>query len=93
MRGEIWKNQLDWQSSFLKESIHDATMENIPTVEGVNFRKIFAHVIVVLYNPSCFTYSRKQVLSIGWCLFFYKSSFIKVYQAMFISQHYVLNTQ
>jgi pyridoxine kinase len=39
MRGENLEKSVGLAVAFLKESIHDATMENIPTVEGVNFEK------------------------------------------------------
>ena len=39
MRGENLEKSVELAESFLKESINDSTMENIPTVEGVNFEK------------------------------------------------------
>ena len=39
MRGENLEKSVQLAESFLKESINDSTLENIPTVEGVNFEK------------------------------------------------------
>ena len=39
MRGENLEKSVQLAVSFLKESINDSTMENIPKVEGVNFEK------------------------------------------------------
>ena len=39
MRGENLEKSVELAVSFLKESINDSTMENIPTAEGVNFEK------------------------------------------------------
>ena len=39
MRGESLEKSVELAESFLKESINDSTMENIPTAEGVNFEK------------------------------------------------------
>ena len=45
MRGENLEKSVGLAVAFLKESIHDATMENIPTVEGVNFEK-YLHMLL-----------------------------------------------